>query len=103
MLCFDPIPIQIEYLITSDNAENNIKQKNVLPFLCQYLKSNISDIRLIPLEHVTNLEHTRDMIKGNESLVENVNFYFLTPLSQNFKMLHLDANPITNGYLVTEL
>ena len=34
------------------------------------------------------------MIKGNESLVENFNFYFLTPLSQIFKMLHLDANPL---------
>ena len=33
-----------------------------------------------------------DMIKGNESLVENVNF--LTPLSHNFKMLHFDANPV---------
>ena len=42
-----------------------------------------------------------DTIKGNESLVEN--FYFLTPLSQNFKMLHFDANPIKIGYLVTEL
>ena len=44
-----------------------------------------------------------DTIKGNESLVENVNFYFLTPLSRNFKMLHVDANPMTIGYLVTEL
>ena len=44
-----------------------------------------------------------DMIKGNESLVENFNFYFLTPLSKNFKLLHFDANPITIGYLVTEL
>ena len=44
-----------------------------------------------------------DTIKGNESLVENVNFYFLTPLSQKFKMLHFDANPITIGYRVTEL
>ena len=34
------------------------------------------------------------MIKGNESLVENVNFGFLAPLSQNFKMLHFDANPL---------
>ena len=37
------------------------------------------------------------MIKGNESPVENVNF--LTPLSQNFKMLHFDAN-WTIGHLV---
>ena len=44
-----------------------------------------------------------DMIKGNESLVENFNFYFLAPLSQNFNMLHFDPNPITIGYLVTEL
>ena len=44
-----------------------------------------------------------DMIKGNESLVENFNFYFLAPLSHNFNMLHFDPNPITIGYLVTEL
>ena len=44
-----------------------------------------------------------DTIKGNESLVENFNFYFLTPLSQNLKMLHFDANTITIGHLVTEL
>ena len=30
------------------------------------------------------------MIKGNESLVENFNSYFLTPLSHNFNMLHCD-------------
>ena len=48
-------------------------------------------------------KHICDMIKGNESLVENYNFYFLTPLFQNLKMLHVDANPITIGYLVTEL
>ena len=30
-------------------------------------------------------------------------FYFLTPLSQNFTMLHFEANHITIGYLVTEL
>ena len=39
------------------------------------------------------------MIKGNESLVENFNSHFLTPLSQNFNMLHFDANSITIGYL----
>ena len=44
-----------------------------------------------------------DTIKGNESLVENLNFFFLTSLSQNFEMLHFDANPIIIGYLVTEL
>ena len=40
------------------------------------------------------------MIKGNESLVNNFNFYFLTQISHIFKMLHFDANPITIGYLV---
>ena len=44
-----------------------------------------------------------DMIKGNESLVENFNFYFLTPLSHNFKMLHFDANANNIGYLVRGL
>ena len=44
-----------------------------------------------------------DMIKGNESLVENFKFFFLTQLSRNYKMLHFDANPITIGYLVTKL
>ena len=46
-----------------------------------------------------------DMIKGKESLVENVNFNFLTPVSHDLKTLHFDANPITIGYLVmvTEL
>ena len=47
--------------------------------------------------------HICDMIKGNESLVENFNFYFLTPLSQIFKMLHFDTIRITIGHLVTEL
>ena len=42
------------------------------------------------------------MIKGNESLVEKINFYFLTPLSHNFKMLHFDANPITIRCPVTD-
>ena len=43
-----------------------------------------------------------DTIKGNESLVENFNFYFLTPPFHTFKLLHFDANPSTIGYLVTE-
>ena len=45
-----------------------------------------------------------DMIKGNESLVETkMSISIFLHLSQNFKMLHFDANPITIGYLVTEL
>ena len=60
------------------------------------IKRNESDIRDIVFEIC-------DMIKGNESLVENFNSYFLAPLSHNFNMLHFDPNPITIGYLVTEL
>ena len=48
-------------------------------------------------------KHICDMIKGNESLVENFNSYFLPLLSFNFKMLHFDPILITIGYLVTEL
>ena len=32
-----------------------------------------------------------------------LNFEIFTPLYGNLKMLHFDANPIWNGYLVTEL
>ena len=39
------------------------------------------------------------MIKGNKSLVEDFNSYFLTPLSQNFIILKFDAKPITIGYM----
>ena len=41
------------------------------------------------------------MIKGNESLVENFNYNFLTSLSGCLKMLRFDANTITIRYLVT--
>ena len=34
------------------------------------------------------------MIKGNESLVENFNFNFLTPLYYNFTMLLLMQTPL---------
>ena len=50
-------------------------------------KNNFFNINTIYL-YVTN-------IKGHESRVKNFNFNFLAPLSQNFKMLHFDANPIT--------
>ena len=42
------------------------------------------------------------MIKGNESLVESVNSYFLAPFSHNFNMLHCDPNCKTqfpNGFV----
>ena len=54
-------------------------------------------------DQMVKIDFFCDMIMGNESLVENVNFYFLTPVSQNLIMLHFYANPITIGYLVTEL
>ena len=41
-----------------------------------------------------------DMIKGNESNIFNIEF--LTPQSDNFKMLHSDVNHIIIRYLVTE-
>ena len=44
-----------------------------------------------------------DMIKGNESLAENVNLYLLIPICCNFTMLHFDANPMKIGNLVMEL
>ena len=34
------------------NAKNNIKQRNLNTCFCQYLKNNIANIRLIPLDHV---------------------------------------------------
>ena len=34
-------------------AKNNIKQKDFEHCFCHYLKNNISDIRLIPVDHVT--------------------------------------------------
>ena len=35
------------------NAKNNIKTKKFDHCFCQYLKNNITDIRLIHLDHVT--------------------------------------------------
>ena len=36
-----------------DNAKDNIKQRNLNTVFWQYLKYNMADIRLIPLDHVT--------------------------------------------------
>ena len=42
-----------------------------------------------------------DMIKGNESLVENFNSYFLAPHSHNFNMLHVpNSNNWISGYSI---
>ena len=46
-----------------------------------------------------------DMIKGNMSLVENFNFYFLAPQSHNLKMLSIWCKPHynwTSGYRVVQ-
>ena len=58
MLHLDANPISIRYLVQSYdglvNAKNNInKTKGFEHCFCQYLKNNIADIRLIPLDHVT--------------------------------------------------
>ena len=55
MLHFDANPITIGYLVTEFyegfyNAKNNIKQRDLNTV---FLKNNIPDIRLIPLDHVT--------------------------------------------------
>ena len=44
-----------------------------------------------------------DMIKGNESLVEQFQILVSYVIFSNLKMLDFDANPIKVGYLVTEL
>ena len=48
-------PLQLDSWLQSyagfDHAKINIKQRNLTCF-CQYLKNNISDIELIPLDHV---------------------------------------------------
>ena len=61
---------------------------------------HIKQVRMTYWEYQYNI---CDTIKGNESLVENFYFYFLSQLSETFKMPHFDANPITIWYLVTEL
>ena len=70
---------------------------------CGHYSANTNINREHIIIYWMNLEQICDTIEGNESLVENFNFNFLTPLSKNFKMLHFDANPVTIGYLVTEL
>ena len=57
MLHFDANPITMDIWLQSyegfNNAKNNMKQRNLNEHcFCQYLKNNIPDIRLIPLDHV---------------------------------------------------
>ena len=56
MLHFDANPTKLDICIQSYeefvNAKNNLKQNNLKTVFCQYLKNNVFDIRLIPLDHV---------------------------------------------------
>ena len=62
MLHFDANPITIEYLVTLITSNllllKQYKTKEFRTFLCQYLQNNISDIRIIPLDHVTYYDIT---------------------------------------------
>ena len=53
-------PIRIGYPVTYVWAihqyRRQYKTKEFEPFLCQYHKNNICDIRLVPLDHVTIIE-----------------------------------------------
>ena len=60
MLHFDANHIKIGYLVTVNvkeivNFKNNMKRKNLNTVFAKYLKNNISNIRLNPLDHVTCL------------------------------------------------
>ena len=79
-------------------AQVQIKTSCVLP---KSRTDNMHDITHLAI--IRKMEQICDMIKGNESLVENLNSYFLATLSHNSNMLHFDPNPKTIGYLVTEL
>ena len=50
-------PLQLEIWLQSykgfDNGKQQYKTKELEHSFCQYLKTNIADIRLIPLDHVT--------------------------------------------------
>ena len=79
------------------------------------LDCKILDVAFVVLGHIfivdVNLKlrkigHTSckcDTIKGNESLVEKCQILVSYVTFSYLKMLHLDANPIKIGYLVTEL
>ena len=77
-----------------NTTEKSIVRLSIIIYLSGYLVS---------AEMVPNCKYACDMIKGNESLVENFDFNFLRPHSHKIKMLHFVANIITIVYLVTEL
>ena len=73
MLHFDANPIIIRYLVTElwaiyqDWKQDRTKESELFP--SQYLKNNICDIRLIPLDHVTYM---------NTCVVPTLTILFLT-------------------------
>ena len=60
--------------------------------MCDHKEATL-DIAPLMKEHSVVVSYKYDMIKEK----------FLTPLSVNSEMLHVDANPIRIGCLVTEL
>ena len=78
------------------NRNYNSKDEMIINDLHAWQRSHDYDHMTIVVGHQRILKQYNncDTTKGNESLVENVNF---------FKMLNFDANSITIGYLVTEL
>ena len=72
MLHFDANPIyNLDIWLQSYeefvDAKNNIKQKELEHCFCQYLKTNIADIRLIPLDHVT-FKYSNHALAGHISI-----------------------------------
>ena len=68
MLHFNANPITIGNLVIQSyeevvKAKNKNKTKTFEHCFCQNLKNNIADIRLIPLDHVTNVSPKFDYIK----------------------------------------
>ena len=56
MLHFDANPIKIGYLVMKNlSMLKQYQTKESEHCFCLYLKDYISDIRLIPLDHVTNI------------------------------------------------
>ena len=58
------------------------KTKEFEHCFCQYLKNNMADIRLIPLDHVTYVTRSREMSRMSK---------IFTTVSGKLDMLHFDA------------
>ena len=59
-------PLQLDIWLYSyegfENAKNKYETKEFEYRLCQYLKNNIPNIRLIPLDHVTYVQMLRSVV-----------------------------------------